>query len=61
LRYFVTGATGFLGGALARQLVEAGHHVVALVRSPEKADALRALGVSLAAGDITDADTCARR
>jgi nucleoside-diphosphate-sugar epimerase len=40
----VTGATGFLGGALARQLIAAGHHVVALVRSPHKADALRAIG-----------------
>jgi nucleoside-diphosphate-sugar epimerase len=57
MKYFVTGATGFLGGELARQLVAAGHHAVALVRTPAKADALRALGpaVTLAEGDITDA------
>jgi nucleoside-diphosphate-sugar epimerase len=54
LKYFVTGATGFLGGALAQQLVAEGHQVVALVRTPAKAEALRAIGVTLAAGDITD-------
>jgi nucleoside-diphosphate-sugar epimerase len=53
--YFLTGATGFLGGVLARQLVEGGHGVRAIVRSPGKADALRALGVELVAGDVTDA------
>jgi nucleoside-diphosphate-sugar epimerase len=57
MKYFVTGATGFLGGELARQLVANGHEVVALVRTPAKADALRALGlrVTLAPGDVTDA------
>jgi nucleoside-diphosphate-sugar epimerase len=53
--YFLTGATGFLGGVLARQLVESGHVVRAVVRVPAKADALRALGVQLVAGDVTDA------
>jgi len=54
MKYAVTGATGFLGGHLARQLVQAGHLVRALVRSPEKAGALGALGVELHPGDITD-------
>jgi nucleoside-diphosphate-sugar epimerase len=57
MRYFLTGATGFLGGELARQLVAAGHQVTALVRTPAKADALRALGVTLAEGDITEKET----
>jgi nucleoside-diphosphate-sugar epimerase len=53
-RYFVTGATGFVGGELVKQLLGAGHHVVALVRAPEKATFLKALGVEMHAGDITD-------
>jgi nucleoside-diphosphate-sugar epimerase len=54
MKYFMTGATGFIGGRLAKQLREAGHEVVALARDPEKAGALRALGVTLAEGDVTD-------
>jgi len=54
VRYFVTGATGFIGGRLARQLRTAGHEVVALVRSPARAAELAALGIALAPGDITD-------
>jgi nucleoside-diphosphate-sugar epimerase len=57
LRYFVTGASGFLGGVLARQLRDEGHEVVALVRRPESSPRLAALGVELRAGDITDAES----
>ncbi len=57
MKYFVTGATGFVGGALVRHLRAAGHDIVALVRSPDKAGALRALDVTLAPGDITDKDS----
>ncbi len=53
MRVFVTGATGFIGGRLAAKLRERGDEVVALVRSPEKAGALRALGCELVAGDLT--------
>ena len=53
-KYFVTGATGFIGGELVKQLVGRGHTVVALVRSPQKAAMLRALGVEMHAGDISD-------
>lgn len=35
MNYFVTGATGFVGGALAKKLREAGHEVNASVRSLE--------------------------
>jgi len=54
MRYLVTGATGFLGGAVTRQLVAAGHQVVAVVRSPQQASALATLGVTLCQGDVTD-------
>jgi len=54
MRYFVTGATGFVGGAVTHQLLSAGHGVRALVRSREKAAALAAAGAELHEGDITD-------
>lgn len=57
MKYFVTGATGFIGGRLVRQLRGAGHEVRALVRSPSKASDLAGLGVSLHPGDITDIDS----
>jgi len=57
MKYFITGATGFIGGHVARQLLEAGHTVVALVRNPAKAQDLAALGAELHQGDITDRES----
>lgn len=54
MRYAMTGATGFLGGALTRMLDDAGHEVVALVRRPETATDLRDLGATLVEGDLDD-------
>lgn len=56
-KYFLTGATGFLGGVLARQLREAGHDVNAVIRSPQKASELQSLGVNLFKGDVTDKES----
>jgi len=56
-RVFLTGATGYIGGALARRLVAAGDSVRALVRAtsdPAVVAALRALGVETCEGDVTD-------
>jgi nucleoside-diphosphate-sugar epimerase len=57
MRYFVTGATGFIGGQLVHQLLAAGHEVAALVRDPARARTLEAAGVTLHAGDITAKET----
>jgi nucleoside-diphosphate-sugar epimerase len=53
VKYFVTGATGFVGSHVARLLVERGHEVVALVRHPADARTLADLGVRLHEGDLT--------
>ena len=54
---FVTGASGFTGGALCRQLVAAGYAVHALVRPTSNTAALQALGVRLFEGDVCAADS----
>jgi len=51
----VTGATGFTGSALCRRLRDEGHQVVALVRDPERARELTAMGVDCRQVDIGDA------
>ena len=55
-RVLVTGATGQQGGALARKLLERGHHVRAMTRKPEGAPAmeLKKLGAEVVAGDLGD-------
>lgn len=56
MKVFQTGATGFIGGEVARRLRARGDDVVALVRSPKKAADLKTLGVTPVAGDLTDVD-----
>jgi nucleoside-diphosphate-sugar epimerase len=57
MRYFITGATGFIGGRIARQLAAQGHQLTALVRDPSKAGELEKLGINLFPGDITDKES----
>lgn len=52
--YALTGATGFLGGHTLDRLLETGHSVRALVRSPDGAERLRQRGVDVVTGQITD-------
>ncbi len=54
-RVLVTGATGFLGHSLVAQLNRLGYTVRALVRATSDVTQLRALGVELVTGDVTDA------
>ncbi|MEO5885656.1 MAG: NAD-dependent epimerase/dehydratase family protein [Candidatus Limnocylindrales bacterium] len=52
MHVFVTGGSGFIGKAVVRRLVARGDRVVAVVRDPERAEALRDLGVDLRKGDL---------
>ena len=54
MRYAMTGATGFIGSALARELAGAGHDVTAVVRDPAAARSLADRGVRLVRGDVGD-------
>src|SRR5690242_12342695 len=54
MKVFCTGASGYIGGSVAAHLVAAGHHVTGLVRSPEKADAVRIHGIQPLFGTLDD-------
>lgn len=56
MRVFLAGASGVIGARLVPLLLEAGHEVVGMTRSPEKADRLRELGAEPVVCDVFDAD-----
>lgn len=60
MRVFLTGANGWVGSAIAHDLLGAGHSVVGLVRSRAKADALAAAGVTPLVGALADLDVLRR-
>lgn len=57
MRVFVTGATGYIGSAVVRALVQAGHEVGGLVRSRDKEAEVRALGAVPIVGRLQDPET----
>ena len=59
MKVFVTGATGFIGSAVVKELLGAGHTVLGLARSDEGADALTQMGADVHQGSLSDADSLA--
>lgn len=57
MRVFVTGATGNIGSRVVKDLIAAGHRVIGLCRSEEKAAALAAAGAEVYRGSIADPDS----
>ncbi len=57
MKYLVTGATGFIGSAVVQQLLQAEHHVHAIVRTPSRAKGLEEKGVQLFTGDVTNKES----
>lgn len=54
MKIFCTGASGYIGGSVAAHLAASGHQVTGLVRSADKADAVRAFGIEPVMGTLDD-------
>lgn len=57
MRIFLTGATGYLGSGIVRELVDAGHEVAGMTRLAENAPYLERLGAEAVVGDVRQPET----
>jgi hypothetical protein len=60
MKIFISGASGFIGGTVARRLLDAGYSIRGLVRDAGKAEQLEALGIEPVVGSLEDSDLLVR-
>ena len=54
MKIFVTGASGYIGGSVALALIARNHKVTGLVRTKERAEQVKALGIKPVMGNLND-------
>ncbi|MBE0624387.1 MAG: NAD-dependent epimerase/dehydratase family protein [Burkholderiales bacterium] len=60
MKVFIIGASGYIGGSVAAGLLSAGHHILGLVRSAQKAEQVQARGIEPVLGSLEDAGVLVR-